>query len=228
MLSFSSILTRRTAPTIQKPSFRNGLARHNSSKSTSTKKPTYQPSPSPPPLPPKEQKEFISLINQSNSSPPDQPTNQTHPDLRNLGPEEFQGDVNPRTGEVNGPKRDPLKWPNEWGYGGYRFLMSVPLRRVGKYPTTVRTATNDQKRISETIFASFSTITYRSNPSSVGKIKEEFSTKFITSHRTHHHLPPLQIPSGFPAQVEKLVQRNSYVFRDISKYVKSETILYLS
>lgn len=81
----------------------------------------YTPSPSPPPLPPKEQKEFISLINKSNSSSPsskDQAESQNHPDLRNLGPAEFEGDVNPKTGEVNGPKRDPLKWPNEWGYGG--------------------------------------------------------------------------------------------------------------
>ncbi|PLW08652.1 hypothetical protein PCANC_02990 [Puccinia coronata f. sp. avenae] len=87
----------------------------------------YQPSPSPPALPPKEQREFIALINKSNSSPAQQShasndnsssTSQSHPDLRNLGPEEFSGDTNPKTGEVNGPKRDPLKWPNEWGYGG--------------------------------------------------------------------------------------------------------------
>jgi hypothetical protein len=123
-----SILITPTAPNIQKYPHRNSFlasSRYNSSKSLSTtssssnKKPSYTPSPSPPALPPKEQKEFISLINQSNSSPQDQnKNNQTHPDLRNLGPEEFQGDINPKTGEVNGPKRDPLKWPNEWGYGG--------------------------------------------------------------------------------------------------------------
>ncbi|CAH7669947.1 hypothetical protein PPACK8108_LOCUS4614 [Phakopsora pachyrhizi] len=32
--------------------------------------------------------------------------------------EEFEGDVNPRTGEVGGPRRDPLKWQGEWSYGG--------------------------------------------------------------------------------------------------------------
>lgn len=124
MLASRSILIRTKTMINQKPCYLKFLTprcRHNSSESAlplPKKKSTYSPSPSPPPLPPKEQKEFISLINQSNSSSQDQRDNQSHPDLRNLGPEEFQGDINPKTGEVNGPKRDPLKWPNEWGYGG--------------------------------------------------------------------------------------------------------------
>ena len=41
-----------------------------------------------------------------------------HPDAR-VGPNtEFDGDVNPDTGEVGGPKTDPLRWKSEWTYGG--------------------------------------------------------------------------------------------------------------
>ncbi|KAH9451480.1 hypothetical protein Pst134EA_025435 [Puccinia striiformis f. sp. tritici] len=129
--SIRLILVRPTSSIVHNHSHQPTLltpnCRYSSSKSTPTttslpdppkKRSSYSPSPSPPPLPPKEQKEFISLINQSNSSPQEPSNNQSHPDFRNLGPEEFQGDVNPKTGEVNGPKRDPLKWPNEWGYGG--------------------------------------------------------------------------------------------------------------
>ncbi|MBW0521947.1 hypothetical protein O181_061662 [Austropuccinia psidii MF-1] len=86
----------------------------------SSKTSDYVPTPSPPSLSSEEQKEFKSLLNKSNSA--DQKINQdnleTHPDLRNLGPVEFEGEVNPKTGEIGGPKRDPLRWPNEWGYAG--------------------------------------------------------------------------------------------------------------
>ena len=41
-----------------------------------------------------------------------------HPAAR-VGPStEFDGDVNPDTGEVGGPKTDPLRWKSEWTYGG--------------------------------------------------------------------------------------------------------------
>ncbi|KAI8977140.1 hypothetical protein BDF20DRAFT_906344 [Mycotypha africana] len=30
---------------------------------------------------------------------------------------EFEGDVNPQTGEVNGPKNEPVKY-NDWSFGG--------------------------------------------------------------------------------------------------------------
>ncbi|KAG0172873.1 putative mitochondrial protein, conserved [Apophysomyces sp. BC1015] len=39
-----------------------------------------------------------------------------HDDARTLEPE-FQGDVNPKTGEVNGPKNEPLKH-GDWSFGG--------------------------------------------------------------------------------------------------------------
>lgn len=77
--------------------------------------------PSPPPLPPKEQAEFERLVKQQqapfSSSDSNQET-EVHPDLRVKPPPEFEGDINPKTGEVGGPKRDPLKWEREWAYGG--------------------------------------------------------------------------------------------------------------
>lgn len=33
---------------------------------------------------------------------------------------EFEGDTNPKTGEVGGPKNEPLRWGHEgdWSYNG--------------------------------------------------------------------------------------------------------------
>ena len=41
-----------------------------------------------------------------------------HPDAIRGPGAEFEGDTNPQTGEVGGPKSDPLKWKSEWAYGG--------------------------------------------------------------------------------------------------------------
>ena len=41
-----------------------------------------------------------------------------HPDARRGPGADFEGDVNPKTGEVGGPKKDPLQWKGEWSYGG--------------------------------------------------------------------------------------------------------------
>ncbi|KAF2236536.1 DUF1674 domain protein [Viridothelium virens] len=43
-----------------------------------------------------------------------------HPDVRRGAAPEFQGDVNPKTGEVGGPKNEPLRWGNggDWSYNG--------------------------------------------------------------------------------------------------------------
>ncbi|CAD6568139.1 MAG: putative mitochondrial protein, conserved [Cyphobasidiales sp. Tagirdzhanova-0007] len=41
-----------------------------------------------------------------------------HPDLRRKPRPEFEGESNPRTGEVGGPKNDPLGYEKEWTYGG--------------------------------------------------------------------------------------------------------------
>ncbi|KAI0910900.1 hypothetical protein F4824DRAFT_375561 [Ustulina deusta] len=95
---------------------------------------TFQPGPSPPRLPADQQAEFERLQRTANtqegfnatSSPDfaspssssssatnarekDMDTAQPAP-LRKGAPPEFDGDVNPRTGEVGGPKNEPLRW----------------------------------------------------------------------------------------------------------------------
>ncbi|KAK5705251.1 hypothetical protein LTR97_002369 [Elasticomyces elasticus] len=43
-----------------------------------------------------------------------------HPNVRRGAPPEFEGDVNPKTGEVGGPKNDPIRWgaSGDWSYNG--------------------------------------------------------------------------------------------------------------
>ncbi len=43
-----------------------------------------------------------------------------HPNIRRGAPPEFEGDINPKTGEVGGPKNEPLRWGNagDWSYNG--------------------------------------------------------------------------------------------------------------
>lgn len=41
-----------------------------------------------------------------------------HPQYRAKPVPEFEGDTNPKTGEVGGPKNDPLRWEREWTFGG--------------------------------------------------------------------------------------------------------------
>lgn len=43
-----------------------------------------------------------------------------HPAVRRGATPEFEGDVNPKTGEVGGPKNEPLRWGGggEWSYNG--------------------------------------------------------------------------------------------------------------
>jgi hypothetical protein len=46
-----------------------------------------------------------------------------HPDVRRGARPEFEGDINPVTGEVGGPKNEPLRWGStgergDWSYNG--------------------------------------------------------------------------------------------------------------
>ena len=43
-----------------------------------------------------------------------------HPDVRRGTQPEFEGDINPKTGEVGGPKNEPLRWGGhvDWSYNG--------------------------------------------------------------------------------------------------------------
>jgi hypothetical protein len=74
--------------------------------------------PRPPPLPPKEQREFEELQRKALEGTPDAPN---HPDAPAPLKAEFEGEVNPATGERGGPKREPVgKWSDEgdWSFKG--------------------------------------------------------------------------------------------------------------
>lgn len=96
-------------------------------------KPLPTARPGPPKLPRAEQREFERLVAAASTSgafstPPEQPpqvaaavsgtAEQTaHPDARRTPKPDFEGERNPVTGEIGGPKKDPLLH-REWTYGG--------------------------------------------------------------------------------------------------------------
>ncbi|KIM30400.1 hypothetical protein M408DRAFT_51756, partial [Serendipita vermifera MAFF 305830] len=74
--------------------------------------------PGPPPLPAAEQREFEELVRRAQAPLSTSPkVLERHPDARKPVPPEFIGEVNPKTGEVGGPKREPVKF-GDWSYGG--------------------------------------------------------------------------------------------------------------
>ncbi|KIJ42032.1 hypothetical protein M422DRAFT_141043, partial [Sphaerobolus stellatus SS14] len=80
--------------------------------------------PGPPPLSPKEQREWEEQIRRrqqplANITEAEENL-QLHPDARKPVQPDFEGDANPKTGEVGGPKKEPLQWgaQGEWTYGG--------------------------------------------------------------------------------------------------------------
>ncbi|KAI0301005.1 hypothetical protein B0F90DRAFT_1576141, partial [Multifurca ochricompacta] len=79
--------------------------------------------PAPHPLPPEQQREFEALQRQAEVTaiaPSDQP--EKHPDTPAPLKAEFDGDVNPLTGERGGPKREPVqRWveqEGDWSFKG--------------------------------------------------------------------------------------------------------------
>ncbi|KAK9477474.1 hypothetical protein V1514DRAFT_333761 [Lipomyces japonicus] len=90
--------------------------------SSSARLPLTQARPAPPRLPAEQQQEFEELQRQAESSSSSAPASsgvnpqqQYHPDFRGRTIAEFEGDVNPKTGEIGGPKQDPLR------HGDYAF-----------------------------------------------------------------------------------------------------------
>ncbi|EJD37220.1 hypothetical protein AURDEDRAFT_92423 [Auricularia subglabra TFB-10046 SS5] len=69
--------------------------------------------PGPPPLPAAEQREFEELVKAADSA--NAPL--LHPDARPKPAPEFEGETNPRTGEIGGPKREPTTH-GDWSFGG--------------------------------------------------------------------------------------------------------------
>lgn len=98
---------------------------------------SFQHRPAPPKLPASEQAEFERLQREASVSSAFQPENATegttqeqvntiteeesvNPALFRGAPPEFEGDKNPKTGEVGGPKNEPLRWggAGDWSYNG--------------------------------------------------------------------------------------------------------------
>ncbi|KAL6852601.1 hypothetical protein ACO1O0_007148 [Amphichorda felina] len=98
---------------------------------------SFRPQPAPPKLPAQQQAEFERLQRSAAVSAAFQPESESSqqgaapdsaekPDgdvsqglFRGAKPE-FEGDVNPKTGEVGGPKNEPLRWggKGDWSYNG--------------------------------------------------------------------------------------------------------------
>ncbi|KAI5856666.1 DUF1674-domain-containing protein [Durotheca rogersii] len=88
---------------------------------TSTSNNLFRSAPAPPRLPPEQQAEFERLQHAAGTedgfvptstpgSGAPSPSSALPLPLRQGAPPEFDGDVNPRTGEVGGPKNEPLRW----------------------------------------------------------------------------------------------------------------------
>ncbi|KAI9680203.1 MAG: putative mitochondrial protein, conserved [Trizodia sp. TS-e1964] len=113
-----------------------------SSSTTAPPPPRWTPGPSPPKLAPAEQAEFerlqraaasagvfsapkpsastASSTSSTASTGTAQADDQMHADARRGAPPEFEGERNPRTGEVGGPKNEPLRWGagGDWSFNG--------------------------------------------------------------------------------------------------------------
>lgn len=108
---------------------------------TTTLRPSssFTQSPAPPRLPAEQQAEFERLRKEAeealytHTQTPSSETKPTlHPEavpegqatfsggIRKGAPPEFEGDKNPNTGEVGGPKNEPLRWGDkgDWSYNG--------------------------------------------------------------------------------------------------------------
>ncbi|BGO88830.1 hypothetical protein NBRC10512_002187 [Rhodotorula toruloides] len=78
--------------------------------------------PAPPSLPPHLQREFEELVKRAQTPAAsdvklEEGEEVLHPDLRRKPKPQFEGDRNPETGEVGGPKNEPLTH-GDWSYSG--------------------------------------------------------------------------------------------------------------
>lgn len=79
--------------------------------------------PGPPPLPAADQREFEDLIKKA-AQPVQRAVSETpaaaerHPDAPKTPLPQFEGDVNPVTGEKGGPKREPVRPNSDWSFNG--------------------------------------------------------------------------------------------------------------
>jgi len=89
-------------------------------RSMASKPPPLGPRPAPHPLPAEQQREFEELQRQAANEPAGRA--ERHPDAPVPLEAEFDGDVNPATGERGGPKREPVqRWigdEGDWSFKG--------------------------------------------------------------------------------------------------------------
>jgi len=82
--------------------------------------------PAPPPLPREEQRELEELLRKAQTplAPSNDEADPTiHPDTRIRVKPEFEGEINPNTGEQGGPKQEPVaRWTadpgGDWSFKG--------------------------------------------------------------------------------------------------------------
>ncbi|THH20431.1 hypothetical protein EW146_g936 [Bondarzewia mesenterica] len=78
--------------------------------------------PGPPPLPARQQREFEELVRKAQTQVEGSAEEDAHPDARAPLRAEFEGEVNPVTGERGGPKREPVgRWAEgegDWSFKG--------------------------------------------------------------------------------------------------------------
>lgn len=133
-----SLALRRCAflslPTTSRLSTRSLSSTSTLRKSDDADKPAHGSIPAPPRLPKEEQEVFEKLQKQStgafstSSSSDSEPSEvkksdkgeELHPDTRVGVRPEFEGEKNPKTGEIGGPKNEPLRWgaQGDWSYSG--------------------------------------------------------------------------------------------------------------
>lgn len=138
--SMTLLASRRALLAGSRRSFASSNSRHTADQNHNP----FATGPAPPRLPKEEQEIFEELqrkstgafstprttprINQSPDSQPEQAAqkaassdqDELHPDIREGVKPEFEGEKNPKTGEVGGPKNEPLRWGHQgdWSYNG--------------------------------------------------------------------------------------------------------------
>ncbi|KAH8988016.1 hypothetical protein EDB92DRAFT_1873328 [Lactarius akahatsu] len=102
------------------PISRSVFNAHIISRSMASRPPLIRPAPLP--LPPDQQREFEALQRQAEATANERDQVERHPDAHVPLEAEFIGDVNPVTGELGGPKREPVqRWVEEegdWSFKG--------------------------------------------------------------------------------------------------------------
>jgi hypothetical protein len=131
---------------IVKPSHISSLSTpiHRSFASSSSQLKSPFSRPGPPPLPAAEQAEFEELVkaNQTIGTAPQKEDDIIeHRDIRKGPRAQFEGDINPKTGEHGGPKTDPfIAGEGDWQFGGRVTVSLLICALHGQPADSIRTS----------------------------------------------------------------------------------------